>query len=90
MKVREIVVDYLKANGFAGVCCPGCGCGVDRLAPCGSDAFLDCVPAYKKRCDGKACPSFDVCDIYGDSGSDCYCYTPTKPPTMERSEGWAK
>jgi hypothetical protein len=44
--VLAIVTDYLKAHGFDGLCCDGCGCEVDRLLPCGSTC-QDCRPAYK-------------------------------------------
>ncbi|MCL2793604.1 MAG: hypothetical protein FWD87_11010 [Spirochaetaceae bacterium] len=46
MTVVEIVKEYLKENGYDGLCSPYCGCGVNNLDACDSD-FSECVPAYK-------------------------------------------
>ncbi len=49
MNVKEIIQKYLKANEFDGLFEDGeCGCLIDDLAPCGSDALLDCKPGYKR------------------------------------------
>jgi hypothetical protein len=40
--VEQIIIDHLKAIGADGLCCTGCGCGVDSLFPC------DCSPIYCK------------------------------------------
>lgn len=47
MTVLEIVREYLKENGYDGLCNPEleCGCGLDDLAPCG-EMGMDCEPAY--------------------------------------------
>ena len=50
MNVRNIVFDYLKQNGYDGLCTDDCGCGLDDLQPCGYDKPnnpFDCVPAYR-------------------------------------------
>lgn len=51
MNTKEIIIDYLKANNFDGLCNPDCesGCGLDDIFPC--DCFeLDCRPAHKFEC----------------------------------------
>ena len=50
MTVKEIVADYLKTNGFDGLCRENCGCGLDNLFPCefDGDMFSGCEPAYKQ------------------------------------------
>jgi hypothetical protein len=40
--VEQIIIDHLKAIGADGLCCTGCGCGIDSLFPC------DCTPIYCK------------------------------------------
>jgi len=51
--VREIVREYLSANGYAGLMSDeGCGCSVDDFMPCCScdSAWLvDCYPGYAGR-----------------------------------------
>ena len=34
MKVREMIIKQLKELGADGLCCQGCGCGIDDLVPC--------------------------------------------------------
>lgn len=45
MTIREIVTDYLKANGFEGLCREGCGCGLEDFMPC-DEPDEKCEPAY--------------------------------------------
>jgi hypothetical protein len=44
---KDIVRDYLKQNGYDGLCLPehDCGCGYTQLAPC-DEALNKCQPAY--------------------------------------------
>jgi hypothetical protein len=55
MDVKEIVKEYLEKNGFDGLCCEECGCGIDDLFAC-EGCVVDghetskCVPAYKTSC----------------------------------------
>ena len=51
MTVIEIVKEYLKSNGFDGLCGDECGCGLDDLVACDGD-FSQCSPAYKHKCLG--------------------------------------
>jgi hypothetical protein len=69
MTVREIITDYLKVNGFDGLCRPGCGCGLDDLAPCGCNTD-QCMPAFK-RIRNDNCP--DDCEGDVEIGEQCYC-----------------
>ena len=47
MNVKRIVENYLKENGFDGLCSRSCGCGLDNLFDCPYDHFEKCIPAYK-------------------------------------------
>ena len=49
MTVKEIVMKYLKDNGFDGLYSEDCGCLVDDLIPCSSDAEY-CEAGVKKNC----------------------------------------
>ena len=84
MNTKEILTEWLRANGFDGLCNIeiGCGCDVDDLNPCG-DCAMDCVPAYKNRCDPN-CGS--PCDFFGDTS---VCYTIDKP-TAHMGKGESK
>lgn len=46
MTVKEIVIEYLKKNGYSGLCGDYCGCEIDDLAPCDNN-MCDCVCGYK-------------------------------------------
>ncbi len=47
MNVHDIVKQYLKDNGFDGLCTEDCGCLIDDLFPCCQEGLVDCVPGYK-------------------------------------------
>lgn len=70
MKVKEIVIEWLKSHNCDGLCREGCGCGLDDLAPC-DDVYRDCVAAKAVKCKGKQCRDYRDCD-YGDEASVCY------------------
>jgi len=78
MRVNEIVIDYLRKNGYDGLCGDGCGCGLDDFAPCDED-FGNCEPAYKVRCHKEKCENKNECD--GDDNIGCF-----KPIKVEGSE----
>ena len=46
--VNEIIEQYLKKNGYNGLCeiDVGCACELSDLFPCNED-FQSCVPGYK-------------------------------------------
>ena len=46
MTTKEIIIKYLKDNGFDGLFCDECGCSIDDLGCC-SDNCMDCMPGYK-------------------------------------------
>ena len=50
MDVRQIVIKYLKENGFDGLYAEGCGCEISDLMPCDMPCE-DCKPGYKSSCD---------------------------------------
>jgi hypothetical protein len=46
--VKDIVSNYLKENGFDGLCRRNsCGCGLDNLFDCPVERSEKCKPAYK-------------------------------------------
>jgi len=47
VNVKQIIKNYLKENGFDGLCCNSCGCGLNNLFDCPSDGYENCKPAYK-------------------------------------------
>lgn len=54
--VSEIVSNYLKENGFDGLCGDECGCPIEDLFLCSPYAGTNCVPGYKNPCDcGEGC-----------------------------------
>ena len=60
MTVKDIIADYLKKNGFDGLCDYDCGCGLDDLFPCESEArCLGCEPAYKHTVDTTGGGAYD-------------------------------
>ena len=44
--LRELVTDWLRANGYDGLAGDGCGCGLDDLMPCDSPC-CDCVAGHR-------------------------------------------
>lgn len=44
--VKKIIEDFLKENGFDGLCAFECGCRIGDLAPCGGCNILDCAPGF--------------------------------------------
>ena len=55
MTVKEIVKNYLIANGFDGLYGDECGCETSDLVPCGGPCD-ECMAGYKLPCDcGGSC-----------------------------------
>jgi hypothetical protein len=82
MNVLEIVTADLKAGGFDGLCCDGCGCGLDDLAPCDGDA-MKCTPAKKHQCD----VTCSGCCSTGESDRGDACYRPAVEQCGKVSDG---
>jgi hypothetical protein len=84
MNVQAIVEDYLRANGYEGLCCDECGCGLrDDIMPCDSDRVRACSPAYWHTCPG--CPDnvpCEGCESEG-HGEGCWRPFPMTHPTPE-------
>jgi hypothetical protein len=49
MTVKDIILAHLRKVGADGLCCDGCGCSIDDLAPCCEYAadVMTCEPARK-------------------------------------------
>lgn len=62
MTIKEITLEYLKANGFDGLSCDTCRCFIDDLMPCDGLGVprTDCTPGYRIPC-----PNPDECDCEG-------------------------
>ncbi len=59
MNVKEIVIAYLKVNGYDGLCGDECGCQLDDLVCCEEDCS-NCIPGYKQDC--STCKDTNICD----------------------------
>ena len=76
MNVKEIVAEYLAANGYGGLhgeC--DCGCFLDDLMPCGEGCDT-CEAAYAVPAHCDTCEA--GCDSRGEKGVD-KCLTTEKP-----------
>lgn len=51
MNVKEIVIKYLKDNGYEGLCTTDCGCEIEDLIPC-NECFNGCCPGYRIEYEG--------------------------------------
>lgn len=80
MTVREIVVAHLKAGGFDGLACDGCGCGLDDLMPCSMDA-MECRTAKRHDCDGTC----SGCCSEGEHDRAENCYRIAAQPETEET-----
>lgn len=63
MNVKDILLQYLKANGYDGLSYTCCGCGVDNLVPC-DHPELECQAARKVVCKDVGFAGCETCD-YG-------------------------
>jgi hypothetical protein len=59
MTVKEIIIKYLKDNGYDGLCSDDCGCDIDDLFPCGENPEF-CIPAHKCKCNSQ-CKEYSAC-----------------------------
>ena len=75
MDVRQIVEQWLRANGYDGLVSwmDDCGCLCDDLMPCGCDCIANCTPGYKVPC---ADPIH--CEVYG--ACNGFHIVRTRPP----------
>jgi len=70
MNVKQIIEEYLKANGYDGLCCAdkddGCSCEVRDVMPLACcDGFVDdCEAGYKALCDPMMCSQGGDCDFH--------------------------
>jgi hypothetical protein len=51
MDCIDIVLKYLKENGYDGLFNDECGCVLDDLVPCSGEDFSTCQPGYRVPCD---------------------------------------
>lgn len=64
--VRQIVGEWLVANGYDGLVAEDreCGCLVDDLSPCGGDDIMNCEAAYRGECYGECQCEEGGCDFH--------------------------
>lgn len=65
--VQSIMKQWLIDNGYDGLCCDECGCGVDDLMPCSGDygsGIDQCVPGFKVPCDPETCEYGGECEYH--------------------------
>ena len=46
MTISDIVLEYLKSNGYDGLMKEDCGCTINDYMPCGGEYIDDCETAY--------------------------------------------
>jgi hypothetical protein len=78
MTVKEIALEWLKANGFTGLCCQDCGCGIDDLMPCVESDIGECVPAHKCDCTTCAKAKTDDCLLDGELDGEEFVFAAEK------------
>ncbi len=64
MTIKEIVDQYLKANGYDGLVdfMGGCSCNLDDgLMPCDLDCIAGCSAGYKVPCNPETCQADGDC-----------------------------
>jgi hypothetical protein len=78
MTVVDIIVDFLKSNGYDGLVGDGCGCTLDDFMPCGNESCLGCVPGIVLKVICGDCASIDDCEAFtGDKAMNCVCVRET-------------
>jgi hypothetical protein len=87
MTVKEILIDWLKANGYDGLCNPdindfgsACACSIDdplEFLECG-EYLGDCQTAYLWTCPGEKIRNCDLEMPINFDGEKCRCYRLTK------------
>lgn len=82
--IKEIVAQYLKANGYDGLYneCGECACLIGDLAPCG-EMSGECVSGYKAKCDD------DGCGCCTDNGWHIQAEKPHATADLPPGEDWA-
>jgi len=58
--VRDIIIEYLKANGYEGLRTNGCGCTIEDFAVIDCLGAGDCLPAIRRPDLAKGDVDFDV------------------------------
>lgn len=77
MTAKDILIQWLKDNGYDGLCGYTCGCGLSDLCPC--DCMGTCVPAYVIKCTAAQRRAHKCPDAMR-------CYGPTKQSTCPEEE----
>ena len=58
MTCKDIIVQYLKDNGYDGLAGDGCGCALKDLGPC--ECYIsDCMPAWWHESADCGCPEHE-------------------------------
>ena len=67
MTAKEMVIEYLKTNGYDGLAGDECGCEISDLMPCGEFGY-DCYGGYKITMGNKLC---NDCEYKSECGGWC-------------------
>jgi hypothetical protein len=88
MNIVKIIKQYLKKNGYDGLCNMDCGCGINELNVC-SEINIDCIPAYKTKANCLKCKR--KCSLAGsyEMVNNGYCYRPKKQKRKKRKKNSA-
>ncbi len=72
MTCNDIIVQYLKYNGFDGLCGDECCCVIEDLSPFDCCDWKDCEPGYKIPCPGEGKCDYDEygCDYHMSTKKD--------------------
>ena len=73
MLVRDILIKWLKENGYDGLCNDLCGCGLEDLICC-CDYCAECEPAYVHH----------NCELEDGSKGDLYFPSKSRPTPEEK------
>lgn len=75
MNIKEILTEYLAANGYGGLYHDECGCFIEDIMPCGEFCCEHCEAAYRIPAHCATCE--DGCD--GRDENNQWCLTTIKP-----------
>lgn len=91
MNCKDIIVEYLKTNGYDGLFSRDgeCACKMDDLMPCeGYGSEISCEPGYIKYY--TECTTIQSCGLECAGETDGFCISAKKPDGPEKPESGEK